>query len=314
MSQPAAIPVIYVAGIGRSGSTLLALLLNSHPQICSPGEMAGYKRYRARHAGLCSCKASLHECPYWAEVSRRMAGRGLGFAAGNWRIDYRIGANYGLWRLFSGPLGNGQAERVRDWWVRRLPWTAGRVRDLERRNRALMEVLLEMSGKTILADTSKNASRAGFLARLPWVDLRLIHLVRDPRGYLASQVRRGGHAQLRPISMSRATGTYRRRFAEVRRVADSMDPARTMTLRYEDLCADPPGQLRRIAAFASVQPWPTWPIAYRSGDHHLLGNPLTYRPGDGIVHDERWKRELSAEQVRYVMARTARARKFFGYE
>ena len=32
------IPVVYVAGSGHTGSTLLALLLDSHPEICCVGE------------------------------------------------------------------------------------------------------------------------------------------------------------------------------------------------------------------------------------------------------------------------------------
>ena len=46
-----------------------------------------------------------------------------------------------------------------------------------------------MSGKRVLVDSSKNPARALALTMLPDIDLHLLHLVRDPRGYAWSRVK-----------------------------------------------------------------------------------------------------------------------------
>ncbi len=57
--------VVYVAGYGRSGSTVVSLLLGSHPDFVSVGELGEFDVDR-RAGRLCSCGETAEHCPFWA--------------------------------------------------------------------------------------------------------------------------------------------------------------------------------------------------------------------------------------------------------
>src|SRR5438552_1889794 len=68
----------YVLAASHSGSTLLAMLLGSHPEVCTVGELKATSlgdpdTYR------CSCGALIRDCEVWDGVSRSMAARGHAF-------------------------------------------------------------------------------------------------------------------------------------------------------------------------------------------------------------------------------------------
>jgi hypothetical protein len=66
------VPLLYIAGSSHSGSTLLDLLLGSHPAIESVGEAkkiaAVAARVRTGEDPLCTCRATVAACPFWCEV------------------------------------------------------------------------------------------------------------------------------------------------------------------------------------------------------------------------------------------------------
>ena len=61
------VSIIYLLGAGRSGTTLLATVLNNHPNIQTLGEMHQFLEYLKNHK-LCSCGLPLNECPFWGPV------------------------------------------------------------------------------------------------------------------------------------------------------------------------------------------------------------------------------------------------------
>ncbi len=79
--------VIYIAGAAHSGSTLLDLMLNAHPDIVSVGEVLKLNRQLAyrdperKTYAPCSCGApSLLQCEFWSAVdaqSRASTGKSL---------------------------------------------------------------------------------------------------------------------------------------------------------------------------------------------------------------------------------------------
>lgn len=66
------LPLLYIAGSSHSGSTLLDLLLGSHPQIESVGEAkkisAVAAKIRAGEQALCTCHEEVTKCPFWRAV------------------------------------------------------------------------------------------------------------------------------------------------------------------------------------------------------------------------------------------------------
>lgn len=66
--------ILYIAGSGHSGSTLLDLLLGSHPHIESIGEIIKLPTYLDPKYGRsnmkCTCNVDINDCDYWNRILR----------------------------------------------------------------------------------------------------------------------------------------------------------------------------------------------------------------------------------------------------
>src|SRR5436190_1536245 len=74
MLQGERVRLVYVASIGRSGSTLLELLLGAHEDIATVGELHLWPhelRPGGRHLP-CGCGLPIEACPFWLEMARRV--------------------------------------------------------------------------------------------------------------------------------------------------------------------------------------------------------------------------------------------------
>lgn len=174
-ARTAAVPVLYVGGSQRSGSTLLDRMLGQAGGHVSVGEIV---HLWARGLGaneLCGCGDRFAECPFWIDVGR------IGF--GGWagldveevlRLQRRVDRN----RYIFFMLWPSVSPRYR----RDL---ARYVAILDRLYRAIHQV-----GGGIIVDSSKHASTAFILRRLPSVRLRVVHLVRDSRGVAFSLLKK----------------------------------------------------------------------------------------------------------------------------
>jgi hypothetical protein len=78
------------------------------------------------------------------------------------------------------------------------------------------------------------------------VPLRVIHVVRSPFDTAATMARR------RQCDLSFAIDHYARLAVTVDQVRSALDPEELIDLRYEELTADPQGQLRRLCEFVGV--------------------------------------------------------------
>src|SRR5216684_384525 len=65
--------ILYVAGVPRTGSTVLGHLLGDIPGVIFVGELNFFWR-RFAHAEVCSCGQPLPDCPFWSAVVREAYG------------------------------------------------------------------------------------------------------------------------------------------------------------------------------------------------------------------------------------------------
>jgi len=67
------IPVLYIAGTGRNGSTLMERVLNEIPSFFTAGELGqGWVFYKEKH---CLCGKQFDECPVWESIVKDVARR-----------------------------------------------------------------------------------------------------------------------------------------------------------------------------------------------------------------------------------------------
>jgi Sulfotransferase family len=289
-----------VASASYSGSTLLAMLLNGHPDIAAVGETSTARRETRMSTFQCSCGLLMEQCPFWVDVAERMHRVGHpDFRLANFELGFDPPRRTFGGRLLYGSLRLAPIEQARDWIAARLPAHRARMTGIGRRNRDFAHAILDSTGARVVVDTSKERMRARDLRHWLGMDLRVIHLVRDPRGVVYSSVRRG-----RDGGDERAAAV---RWAKVNdailNASAALPPERRLVVRYEALCADPEAVLRRIVRFLGLDPGGLWPSTESAPRPHVLGNRTRLIPVTEIRLDETWRTELSDEQLR----RTSRA-------
>lgn len=302
--------VLYVGGVPRSGSTLTDLMLDRLPGHRAVGELFYLVRNGVRHNTTCSCGVPFAECGFWSDVGKAAFGGwerldAARFLALQARVDRTV--NIPAIRSGVGPWGFGHA-------------VIGYVEFLTRIYRALDEV----TGGEVIVDSSKRPSLPYLLREVPGLELRCVHVVRDPRGVAYSF---GKHVDLPPgtdatTTMPRSSAlTVARRWVTVNAAIAKLERRGVpyLRLRYEDLVADPPGAFGRVAAFQNLGDDHAAEFLRDGGivvqpTHIAVGGRV--RHSDGVLPirlDEQWRTQLPAPARRLVTVLTAPARRRYGY-
>ena len=288
MNLPPKIPLVYIHSAAHSGSTLLAQQLARHPQVASVGELSGTV-YRARPGYQCSCGAELMKCGFWQEVSAAMAKRGFAYSATTAETDLRNAPNPVLRRLLK-PLHHGPLlELARDAGMLLLPGGRAHLRRQQELKTALVESVVECTGKPVLVDSSKTGLQLKYHLRNPRLDVKVIWLVRDGRGVALSITRNQG------ASLPRGARDWRRTNEEAELIARRLDPSRWLQVRYEALCAEPERTLEQLWSFIGVAP--RVPEGAAVPSPHILGHPSRFNGAAKIRLNEKWRTDLSAADL-----------------
>lgn len=306
------IPLVYIIASSHSGSTLLAMLLNAHPDVCSVGELKATSlgdvdRYR------CSCQEKIKECPFWNDITKAMARKGFEFDIASAGTDIRSGATKYIDMLLR-PLHRGPIlESIRDLALELSPtWRRCRP-NIQKVNYALMQCVLERSGKRVLVDSSKIGLRLKYLLRHPELNVKIIRLVRDGRGVSLTYIDparfadardpnlrgggMGGDRASERISIAVAAREWRRSNEEAQCILDKLDQDRWMQVKYEDVCERTDETLAQIYQFIGANP-DHENRSFRSIEHHVVGNGMRLDFTCKIRLDNRWKSVLSESDRR----------------
>lgn len=304
MSQ---IDYVYILAASHSGSTLLTLLLSSHPKVASVGETSALLWRGKSDSGTCSCGRPIDVCPFWARVREGMAARGVSWNDPGFQTDFRIPSARWTDRVLRAEHRGPLLEAVRDAFLCFSPaWRRAGPRILAA-NLALIETVMELSGGSVFLDSSKEPHRLKFLMRIQRLRTRVIQLVRDGRGVAASYVRRNEH----PIDV--ASDEWRRSILSEEHLMRRLPPDRVLRLRYEDFCADVEGSARRIFEFMDL-PFDPGIRDFHQREHHILGNRMRLSADGRIRLDEKW-RTIMTPRMLAVFERTAgHINRRYGYQ
>lgn len=299
-------------GAGRSGSTLLARMLRAHPGIATTAEMAGLRSPKTdREAYPCSCGEPIGKCPFFQELFHRLAMLGLPFDLYRWTTVYALEEDVFnnrrrlLNRLALRGLRHARIEQLRDRVFSMWPARASAIQRTHAVVSAYARECLRMTGRSVFVDASKDPIRARWLADNQELDLRIVHLVRDPRGVCASAVRTYG------TNVSREARNWRVNVENCERALKGINRSRWMRLRYEDLVTSPQETVDQIAEFMGLAR--ASPYDWSVGGHHLIGNQMRLRKLAEVSLDERWREELDEAVADRILSLAGLAAKRCGY-
>lgn len=300
--------LVYIMGHGYSGSTLLTFLLGAHPEIATVGEMGIAPKSKTRPEDfLCSCKTPIRDCNFWQQVTDGMKGEGYDFDV--WTTGHEFRApRHGLADRVLRPVQRGPLfETARRVALNVVPGARRELGRILRYNESLVRVVTGIKSCRTFLDSSKRPERAVYLRRVPTFDVKVIHLVRDGRAVSYSSMKNlgiGPEAAAESWIADNEGSEHARRYFP----AD-----RWMSLRYEDLCADPSGVLARIHRFIGVQP-KNGVQDFRAVEQHIIGNRMRLASTSEIRLDETWKTALPLEQRSVIERKVGALNRRYGYD
>lgn len=306
------IPVRYVCmpGSPYTGSTLLGFLLNAHPECASIGAATGLTSRIDLETYACSCGERFVDCPFWNRVAARTAELGYPvtvFETDYWNTHVRLSKRRSVNGVLIRSLGNGTLNAARDALIGRAGPIRDRMSSARLASWSLARAVLDVTGKRVFVDTARDHQRPKYLTGDPMLDVRVIHLVRDPRGNASSIVK---HTK---VDVAKAARQWRHYNVEADRASSDFPPSSWLRLHYEELCADPQRTLDRIASFIGVDPAPI-PEDLGAVEHHVIGNSMRLKGVGEVREDRAWRTSLGDGDLRTIARIAGSASHRLGYD
>ncbi len=295
--------VLFIGGMGRSGTTVVERLLNELPGTFSEGESIFLWKRGLLNDERCGCGEPFRDCPHWSAVGD--------VAFGGWdSVD--------IDRMADAGISVDRTRRVPALLARRRidALSADQRWYLDRLVRVVLSSAEVAGNPPVILDSSKHLSAAALLTLDPRLDIRVLHLVRDPRGVALSRMR----TKHRPEAGNVAMSTVPPRTTASRWVTDNLGyealAARgvpTLRVRYEDFMADPAASIGEVARFAGLSPsaedlsFLDGRVAhFRTPMHSAAGNPVRFGGERMEIRTDRgWQDDLDGRSRRLVTAITA---------
>lgn len=292
--------LIYIAGYGRSGSTILDTILGNNPTIFGGGELIWLFDNFVRDA-VCSCGKTMSSCPVWANVAREIKAQ---CQMSSWQKASRISRINDVRNFYGSPSAS-----YKELWS------------------ATFSAIKKVTGKNIIVDSSKTNHigwpRLKNLTATYQGQTRVVHLVRDPRAVMWS-MSKGTNKYLakKPISPSVIRGirgvfswSLSNTLAEL---AVKSSTNNSLVIKYEDIMQVPFDAFSTLGQYLELDLQPlSMKLNNRevfSSGHGIAGNRMRSSPSITPYFDDSWKQKLSKHSQRIAVFIGEAKMKRYGYE
>jgi hypothetical protein len=255
--------IVLIMSTSHSGSTLLDLMLNAHPEVVSVGELKQIGRYAraARKLGRrprCTCgAANLENCPLWSRVDSTLAAMG------------------------GRGLSDLNAENYPD------------AKSFQVDNTLLYEAISTVCEKNYIVDSSKHLNRLELLIGNPPLDVFPIFMLRNPKGQICSALRKTTKPEENAYGFTRLIGSYVWTNFRIHRLIVNRPHA---VVHYEQLTANPVATLTSLMEMLGLAFHPQqldWASQER---HNIGGNRMRFQTSSELKPDDQWRDELTLAQ------------------
>jgi len=274
---------VFVVGVARSGTTLLASMLSTHSRLdCGP-ESRFFARYR--HLSPAQQRRTL-DSALWP-------GPATDFIASLRNQGHPIVELFGL------PIDDIRA------------WLAGRPPSLATMLESLTVLHAEGAGKPRWVEKTPRHLLMTDTIRSLWPEAAIVRIVRDPRDVALSLAGM-------PFAKDSVVGNLVRVDHDDRASRERIqaDP-RAMTLRYEDLVTEPERELRRVCQFVGEPYEPAMLDARETASKVAADHEWWKDPVAGPLQTtriDRWKQEMRPDVQQFAASHLAGYLREHGYE
>jgi Sulfotransferase family len=303
------IKVLYVAGFGRSGSTLLGNVLGQVNGFVSVGEIRNIWLHGLIQNKICGCGVPFNECEMWSPVLDEAFGGASGV-----NPEKMIQQRERWSRTMHIPLMLAPPAR---WLIKQ------RLTEYLDNMERLYRTVQATTGSRVIVDTSKFPSYGFTVGMVPSVDLYVLHLVREPRAVAYSWLRKKlqpdpetpeyilqdtpARSSLRWAARNLGTEALSRRSKE-----------RYLMLRYEDFVAEPRKIIGRVLELVGEETVPIPHVAEHEVElgvnHNIWGNPNRFQTGlVRLRPDDEWYYRMRPQDKALVTSLTLPLLMRYGY-
>lgn len=290
------VPVVFIAGMSRSGSTLLDRLLGQLPGWWTLGEVVHLWTRGVFQNELCGCGTPFLDCPVWSAIGEE--------AFGGWKrvdVDHVLRLKQSVERDRYTPLllkpgrSTGFHQRL------------GSYNELTAR---IYSAARTVTGASVIVDASKHTAAALALRHNPAIDLRVVHLMRDSRGVAFSLDRKVPYPARGTMMPRQSSLEAAIRYVAYNSLLTSAFRTDRHFVRYEDLVCTPDHVLARLCQWATRDNCRhathiEHPVVLQAS-HGLAGNPMRVRSGPTELRiDQEWQSAMSPTARFLVTAITA---------
>lgn len=287
--------IAFIAGTGKSGSTLLGKLLGQVEGFVDVGELINID-WQFERGQPCGCGQPVAACVFWQSVLEGSIGDIANLDRTRW---HRLKTRYLPMRLVPG---------------------AGRW--LRRHFTQLHQIHVGVAAAAqsrVTVDSSKSAFYGSVLGLYPDLDVYTIHLVRDVRGSEGSMHRLKSEGSGKWVSRNTWWNSIRWMIVNLlTEWSSKLTGSGYVRVRYEDLISNPKGTLQGILdALGESQArlhFLSGITAELAETHTIAGSNVRFKRGPmELKLDERWKESLPESNRAVVDALTRWFRRRYGY-
>jgi hypothetical protein len=299
--------VLFLAGSGRNGSTLLEGIIDTSPHAAAVGELRSMADRNVNAGTPCACGQDIRSCPVWSEALRLA---GLRAEAEDWHWLEEL-------RAYS---------RTASWW--RLVRPGARADLQERLGSSLAKLatlylaIATVRGSDLIVDSSKYPAFGYLLTLIPQLEVHSVLLVRDPRAVCYSWMtpkmdRANGHS-LPMIRLSPAKAALIWRLWNCAAPMMLRGGATFQVVHYEDLVRRPQTTVQEILSRIgrpNIAPdFSSEHVVNRRVLHTTSGNPVRFEEGPVVVREDlRWRYEMKKRDRFIVTMLTWPTLRSYGY-
>lgn len=297
--------IAYVAGWMRSGTTLVSEVLGSLPGAVAIGELSGVWR-EAASGRPCSCGANLHGCPLWGTALQTVSAR-QGLPSSDHAEFAELVARV-LRTRNAGRLARLAQRPPGEW-----PKEVRRYVDV---TATLLESIRDQTGARVIVDSSKLPPGFLIASLLSTAEVRIVHIVRDPRAVAHSELKshhrqRAEQELLPPGRSALASAYYWTGFnLAVNRYGKLADAY--FRISYEDFATRPRDMSTALARFVGLPPALTWradDVVELASSHLAVGNPNRFAARERTIRpDLAWREQMRLRDRLLVTGATSPVR------
>ncbi len=306
----APLKLLVINSSSASGSTLFDALLGSQPGVCTLGEIGALGRSLSDN-DVCGCGMPLSTCPVWSSVPNKL----LDLIQQN-ELEQRLKSSLFIVRwyhYFYMILRGGR--RSSDPIVRRY---ARKMRDLLD---CYINIQQQETDERVLwlVDATKSHWHLQWLHASGLFDIRVIHLVKDPRAYVHSMDKAYANAKRNQPEATRSAFRLAYRWLSanlailiLHRSCWTRESRRF--IRYDDLSVNYEETIRGICAWLGTQFDSERAARFRIMTNHAIGGNRMRRESRPVQIDTEWASKLDKSRSLFVWMVTWPLAKFFGVE